>query len=613
MGFLYPAFLFGAIAIALPVVLHLLRRDVAPEVPFSAVRLIRKSPIERTRRRTLRDLLLLAARVAALALLAMAFARPYLIDRTAGSSLRVVAIDRSFSMSAPGRFARALDLARAAIGEAGAGERVAVMAFDERADVVAASGSAADARAALGALTPGFGATRFAAAVAKTVEISGGDPARLVIVSDLQRTGWEDEQPLSIPSNLHVEVRDAAAGGSNAAVTQVRVEPDRVVASISNSSPDPLSDVARVRVDGREVASAPVRASAQSSVDVPIPYRSARRGSLTVSIDDPNGYAADNARFVLLDPPQRTRVMVLTSRTGAQSGVYFTRAIEAAAEHAIDVGGVSGSELTEITSGQVSAPTALALFSTRGLDGRAREGVARFVRDGGGLLVFAGADVEPPVLASMVNPSELRANERREPLALTLSLSDARHPVFRAFAPLIANLGQIRFDRTWTLDAKGWEVVARFTDASPALIEREVGGGRVMIFASDADREWNDFPLHPAFVPFVVEAVRHVAGSAERSREYLVADAPSGAKPMPGVYTLGDGRTVAVNVDTRESTAARLTPDEFNGMLARAPAGAAPAGQSARAQHAEARQNLWQYGLVLMLVVLVVESAVGRA
>jgi hypothetical protein len=68
-----------------------------------------------------------------------------------------------------------------------------------------------------------------------------------------------------------------------------------------------------------------------------------------------------------------------------------------------------------------------------------------------------------------------------------------------------------------------------------------------------------------------------------------------------------------VNVDTRESTAARLTPDEFNGMLARAPAGAAPAGQSARAQHAEARQNLWQYGLVLMLVVLVVESAVGRA
>ena len=612
MGFLYPAFLLGALAIALPVVLHLLRRDVAPEVPFSAVRLIRRSPIERTRRRTLRDLLLLAARVVALALLAMAFARPYLTERTVATSLRVVAIDRSFSMGAPGRFAHALELARAAIGEASAGDRVAVIAFDERADVIAAFGSAADARAALGGVTAGFGATRFAAAVAKAVEIAAGDPARLIVISDLQRAGWEDEQPLSVPSNLQVEVRDAAAHTSNAAVTQVRVEPDRLIASIANLSSSALADVARVRVDGREVASAPVRVPAQSSADVAIGHRAGTRGSLAISIDDPQGYAADNTRFVLLDPPGRTRVMVLTSQTAPDSGVYFTHALEAAEEHAVDVRGVSGTELAAFVPGQASSQTALALFSTRGLDGPARESVARFVRDGGGLLVFAGDDVEPPVLASMVSPSELRASDRREPLALTLSLSDARHPAFRPFAPLIANLGQIRFDRTWKIDAKGWEVAARFTDASPALIERQVGRGRVMIFASDVDREWNDFPLHPAFVPFVVEAVRHVAGGAQRSREYLVADAPNGAKPIPGIYKLADGRTIAVNVDTRESTAAKLTADEFAEMLARAPAAQVPARQNGRAQHAEAQQNLWQYGLVLMLVVLVVESAVGR-
>jgi hypothetical protein len=345
---------------------------------------------------------------------------------------------------------------------------------------------------------------------------------------------------------------------------------------------------------------------------VSIGYRAGTRGSLAISIDDRQGYAADNTRFVVLAPPHRTRVMVLTSQTAPDSGLYFTRALEAAEEQAIDVRGVSGSELAAMVPGQAASQTALALFSTRGLDGRARESVSRFVRDGGGLLVFAGDDVEPPVLASMVSPSELRASDRREPLALTLSLSDARHPAFRPFAPLIANLGQIRFDRTWKMDAKGWEVAARFTDASPALIERQVGRGRVMIFASDVDRAWNDFPLHPAFVPFVVEAVRHVAGAAERSREYLVADAPNGAKPIPGVYQLSDGRTVAVNVDTRESTVARLTADEFADMLARAPGGQAPARQSGRAQHAEARQNLWQYGLVLMLVVLVVESAIGR-
>ena len=72
MSFLYPIFLAGAVAIALPIALHLLRRDVAPEVPFTAVRLLRRSPLEQTRRKRLRDLLLLLARVAALLLLAVA-------------------------------------------------------------------------------------------------------------------------------------------------------------------------------------------------------------------------------------------------------------------------------------------------------------------------------------------------------------------------------------------------------------------------------------------------------------------------------------------------------------------------------------------------------------
>src|SRR4029453_2455947 len=101
MSFLYPAFLLGALAVAVPVVLHFLRRDVAPDVPFSAVRLLPRSPIARSRRRRLRDLLLLAARVAALLLLAAAFARPYIAGAAATPGrIRIVAVDRSFSMGA---------------------------------------------------------------------------------------------------------------------------------------------------------------------------------------------------------------------------------------------------------------------------------------------------------------------------------------------------------------------------------------------------------------------------------------------------------------------------------------------------------------------------------
>ena len=78
----------------------------------------------------LRDLLLLAARVAALLLLAGSFARPYLSGAAPSGRTTVVAVDRSFSMAAPARFERARALAGDALNSAqAAGDRIALVAF----------------------------------------------------------------------------------------------------------------------------------------------------------------------------------------------------------------------------------------------------------------------------------------------------------------------------------------------------------------------------------------------------------------------------------------------------------------------------------------------------
>jgi hypothetical protein len=196
---------------------------------------------------------------------------------------------------------------------------------------------------------------------------------------------------------------------------------------------------------------------------------------------------------------------------------------------------------------------------------------------------------------------------------VALAPTDIRHPIFRPFGALTANLGQVRFDRAWRVKSAGWDVVARFTDGSPALLERREGKGRVMLFASDFDRRWNDFPLNPAFVPFALEAVRYVSGSQDRGRDYLVGSAPEGAGAKPGVYRAASGgRAIAVNVDARESTTAVVGSDEFQAMVERVPLAAGIA-TDARAQQVEARQSYWQYGLLLMLGALVAESIVGRA
>jgi hypothetical protein len=192
-----------------------------------------------------------------------------------------------------------------------------------------------------------------------------------------------------------------------------------------------------------------------------------------------------------------------------------------------------------------------------------------------------------------------------------------RHPIFLPFGALMANLGQVHFERSWRVSADGWTVVARFSNGTPALVERPLDRGRVLLFASDLDRRWNDFPLHPAFVPFAVEAVKHLAGLADhrRVRDYTVAQVPPGirlsAGAAPGVYRTADGRPISVNVDIAESGLEKLRPDEFADRVQRS-GETTTAALELQARQTESRQSYWQYGLLIMIVALVAESLVGR-
>lgn len=623
MSFLYPAFLLGGLAIALPIVLHLLRRDVAPEVPFTAVRLLHRSPIERADRRRLRDLLLLAARVAALLLLAAAFARPY-VQGAGPAPLRVVAIDRSFSMGAPGVFARALALARAAIDEAAGGERIAVLAFDDRADVLATPGGAADARAALAKLGPGFGATRYTPVLQQVADLAAGAPGRLVIVGDLQRAGWEGESASTLPAGWSLDIRDVSkdegtATRNNVAVTAVTIEAARVVATVQNTGETARAGRVRLLLDGRDVASGTFAVAAGTSAGTAVVWRAPESGTLSVAVDDAEGLPADDVRFVALGSRGAPKALIVDGGGSGAEGVsvaagkagalYLSRALATSSGEDVDV--VPGSRIAALSAEEVSNHQGVALLSTRGLERAGRERLMTYVRGGGGLFIAAAPDVEIPVLGEMTGwQPPLQAVEQAGPL--TLAATDLRHPIFRPFGALTANLGQVRFDRAWRVAPDGWTVVARFSNGTPALLERAVGEGRVVLLASDVGRRWNDFPLHPAFVPFALESLRYVAGDRHEPREYTVAQAPAEAGGAPGVYRTADNRPFAVNVDTRESALDRMGPDDFAGMVRRLPADTLPAAAK-QAQQTESRQSYWQYGLVLMIATLVAESVVGRA
>ena len=104
MQFIFPAFLFALVALAIPIIVHLFHFRRFRTVYFTNVRFLRKVKEETSNRRKIRDLLVLLARCLAVAALVLAFAQPFLPRNTEGvkkgTQTVSIFIDNSFSMNA---------------------------------------------------------------------------------------------------------------------------------------------------------------------------------------------------------------------------------------------------------------------------------------------------------------------------------------------------------------------------------------------------------------------------------------------------------------------------------------------------------------------------------
>jgi hypothetical protein len=620
ISFLSPLFLAGALTAAVPIVLHLLKREPEPRIRFAAVKLLKHAPVENTEKHRLRELLLLALRIATLVLLAFAFARPFFAHggAVATSGVTVVALDTSYSLSAPGRFERAKQLAKNAIAAAPSGDLVGVITFSDDAEIVARPGSdRVLAASAVDEATTGFGATRYRAALSAASQTLGGRRGTIVVVTDLQESGWDAGDRASVPEGARIEIADVGALPPNLAVVSIQALSDRLVATIRNSGAQPRDARAHLTIDGRPAGDATASIGPNQTAEVA--FAGAPRGNTAkVTVDDPGGIQADNERYAVLGGASVPSVAVITgSGDAGREAFYVQQALAVAAPGSTGYRsvGVSGAKLASMTDDQLATHAAVFLLSTRGLERHGRELLAGFVRSGGGLLIAAGPDVDGEVVADVLGGGSAL---RIQPVAAktverALAPADVRHPVFHAFAANAATLGLVRFRNAARIGGSGCQTIARFTTGDTALIDCPAGDGRALVVASDLDNRWNDFPLHATFVPFLHEAVQYLASARGHASDYVVADAPKGVAHRPGIATIADGgrsgstRRVAINVDPRESDTARLSLDDFQAAVTRLKD---VAGNEARieARQQEDRQHIWQYAIALMLLTLAVEG-----
>jgi hypothetical protein len=615
MGFLSPLFLFGLAAVAVPVILHLFRREVAPTVPFTAVRFVPRARIVQHQRRRIHDWWLLLLRVAALALLTLAFARPYVSAALPEQPPAVIAVDVSYSMSAGGRLEAAREAAVEWLDALPAGTPVALVAFDDRATVIAdPTADHGGVRALIAGLETGFGGTQYAAALDAARGLLDGRTGRVALFTDRQARGWARGSS-SLPDNVQVEVHGVGVRVDNQLVRDITVTPDAARAVVSNAGTRPATLDVRLSRDGTERTRRRVELDAGTSTDVVFagPFEP---GAYEVSLLGATGFAADASRVALLDEGAAAVVQtVVGDDTERRLAFFVERAFESLGTGQSAPFAVSIRTGTDAFAQDGLREADLVVWlSATGIDRRQVPALEAYVRDGGRLLVACGPALDPRVADVVTRPFGMTLTAPPEGRQRTVGIvaDDSRHPLFAALGEARVALGAVGVSRACGLEVSPpATLVARLSDGRPLLAEARVGRGALLVLATDLARQWNDLPVQPAFVPMLGELATYMLGSRD-PRQQLVADVREATYRRPGVWPIGPGgRLVAVNVDVAESDQAIVGEDEFLASVARTPSDPGRAAV-AHAVETEQGQNLWRYGVMLLAAALILESIVAR-
>src|SRR5450631_1496418 len=159
MGFFTPWFLAGAVAVGLPIWLHLLKRHKTDPKLFPSLMFFEFRETSSVKHRRLDHLLLFALRALMLLLLALLFASPFIRRSSAasdGKKLTVLAIDRSFSMRDGDRLDRAKNQAMQVLGSLRPGDQAQVIALAGQVQALTqVTTDSAALRAAVVAVQPG--------------------------------------------------------------------------------------------------------------------------------------------------------------------------------------------------------------------------------------------------------------------------------------------------------------------------------------------------------------------------------------------------------------------------------------------------------------------------
>jgi hypothetical protein len=673
MTFLTPLFLFGLLAAAIPIAIHLIRKEKPPKLVFSTLRFLKNTTKKLVLFQRIQQWLLLLLRAALVALLVFAFARPLfdsniasLVDAEPESA--AILMDVSMSMAYGDRFVRAQESARDVIAGLAQGDEVAIIAFDNATvSVRELSTDLEGARAFIDGLSaPSFEVTRYMPALRLAndmLESARYDKRVIHLLSDYQASGMgNDDSGWMLSPGVALSTIDVGQGATrNLLLTDVRSPAQlienrdeyEILARVRSTGSVHLDQAdVRLILDGQETTRVPVDLSEASEAVVRLPavFDSAgtHRGEIRVASDD---FSVDNSYFFTVDVMAKIQVLVVNGEPSANwyedEAHWFSLAIGGNAAESPFV--LNSATSTDLNASLLAQQDVVVLLNTGGdLDGSQARALNNYVNEGGSLMIAPGDRVNAAAfnqLLGTLSPAVLNESIRfANNNYLSIADMDRRHPIL---LPLGVDWG-VRFEGYWSVGAADdADVLMQFDNGSPALLERRVGRGNVLLFASSLDTEWNNLPLQGLYLPFVHESLRYLAQATTKERAYRVGSLidlsevsregvrvqvtgpsgeavalnQSGSSLTPrqiGFLTVdgGDGpQYYAVNANPEESNLVKMAPSTLVDSISNPETQPVQSEQVRTAQlvaELEGPQRVWWWILLLVMLMLLAETRIAN-
>ncbi len=571
IDFANPWMLTGLVAAFVPLLVHLLTRQRAPSVPFTALAFLMSRNVHRARALRVREWLLVAVRMAAIALVALALAKP--LVPTLGADATVIAgggpislvllVDDSMSMmsrDAEGqtRFARAQRRAWRLLERLPQGSEAALVLTGKPARVLEyrltddLHSVARDLEAAKH--HPRADDAQRAIGLATQLMRSANHPdRRIVLIGDLQAAGWRDvtlpfdsagSAAAAEPPVRFEAQRIGEPVRANTAIVDARAEPApdqgahqvRIDVEISHQGDEPFRGHATVRVGEREL---------KSWIEI-APGARLKRSWLVSGMSEfaevrlpDDDLPADNSRLIRLEGGAAVRVALIDGAPRPlprEDEVFFaSRAlelgVERAGELAVDTLHVSGLQAADLSSYDV-----VVLANVSDLSASLRDGLMGLVERGKGVLITMGdnlpADANETfgaLLPARVAGVRAASNALHAGEAIRAEAAEAGgRPESSIRALRLALAGPTS---KGLLAAKVWRhvlvepsadvdraTVLRLASGAPVLLAWTSGRGMIALWTTSLDRDWTDLPLQPAFLPMLRRLVLTLGATAAGPR-----------------------------------------------------------------------------------------------